>query len=113
MPNIEVTTSLDGDQVIIALAGECDLTTRDPVASVLAEAVDRCAVVIVDLAGLRFIDSTCINELITAHHAARRRDGHVYVRGASGMVATVLGVTGVDALLAIPSGHGPGTESHR
>jgi len=110
MADVDVTTSLDGDQAVVALAGECDLTSRDPVASALADAVGRCAVVIVDLAGLSFIDSTGINELIAAHHAARHRHGRVYVRGASGAVATVLDVTGVGALLALPSGDGPGTD---
>jgi len=113
MPNVEVTTSFDGDEAIVALAGECDLSTREPVASALADAVDQCAVVIVDLAGLTFIDSTCINELIAAHHAARHRDGRIYVRGASGTVATVLDVTGVGALLALPPLDGPGPAAHR
>jgi anti-anti-sigma factor len=113
MPDVQVTTSLDGDQVVVALAGECDLTTRGPVGLALSDAVDQCAVVIVDLAGLRFIDSTGINELIAAHHAARHRHGRLYVRGASGTVATVLDVTGVAALLALPPGDGSEADVQR
>jgi anti-anti-sigma factor len=114
MPGLEVTTSFDGGQgVVVTLVGECDLSTRDRVASAFADAVDRFAVVIVDLAGLTFIDSTGINELIAAHHAARAHDGRVYLRGASGTVATVLDVTGVATLLALPSGDDPGGDARR
>ena len=102
MPGFEVTISLEGKRLVVAPSGECDLAERAAFAAVLADSVDRCLVVVVDLAELSFIDSSGINELVAAHHAARRRNGHLYVRNAFGMVAGVLAITGVSELLALP-----------
>ena len=100
MPNFEVKTSIDGEQLVVSLSGECDLTVRDELASALLDAVDRSRVVVVDLAALTFLDSSGIHELVTARHAARQRDGQLSVRNATGVVATVLELTGVGKLLA-------------
>ncbi len=101
MPSFEARASLAGDRTVVALFGECDLTTRAEMAAVLAEAVAGSPVVVVDLAGLAFIDSSGIHELVTAYHAAREQGRELYLRSASGIVATVLQVTGVGELLRL------------
>jgi anti-sigma B factor antagonist len=108
MLNFEAKTSTEDGRLVVSLSGECDLTVRAELAAVLARAVGRSAVVIVDLADLAFLDSSGIHELVTAYHAARDREGHLYLRKASGVVATVLELTGVDKLLGHPGdGDGP------
>lgn len=105
MPNFEAKT-LHGQYPVVSLSGECDLATcaelADALASALAGAVAEPPVVVVDLGGLVFIDSSGVHQLVMAHHAARERNGHVYVRNACGSVATVLELTGVGELLALP-----------
>jgi anti-anti-sigma factor len=100
MASFEVTTSAQPGRVVVSLAGECDLDVRDEVVAVLLRAVDGAPVVVVDLAGLDFLDSSGLHGLITAHHAAVARGGRVSVVNASGVVADVLDVTGVGELLA-------------
>jgi anti-sigma B factor antagonist len=102
MPGFEARTSRDGDGIVIALAGECDLAVRADLAAALQAAVEKSRTVVVDLTDLAFVDSSGVHELVTAYHAARDRSGGLYVRNASGVVAAVLEVTGVGELLAVP-----------
>ena len=95
------TTEQDG-LVRVALAGECDLAVCAQLDEVLTAAVSRAPIVVVDLAGLAFLDSSGVHGLITAHHAALRRGGRLVAVNARGAVATVLDLTGVGKLLGPP-----------
>lgn len=110
MSDFAATTSTEGKRLVVSLAGECDLTVRTQLASVLTEAVNRSPTVVVDLAALAFLDSSGIHELITAHHLALERRRHVYVRNASGIVASMLDLTGIDELLRLPDGEDGSTQ---
>jgi anti-anti-sigma factor len=103
MSGFEVTTSGGADRAVVALAGECDLTVRDELTSVLLAAVDKAPVVMVDLAALSFLDSSGIHALVTAYHAARDGGRALYAVNATGVVAHVLELTGVGELLSPPA----------
>jgi anti-anti-sigma factor len=100
----KATRLTEGEWVVVALSGECDLSERATLATELGAAVADCHTVVVDLTDLGFIDSAGIHELVKAYHAARERQNNLYVRNASGIVASVLEITGVGELLALPSG---------
>jgi anti-sigma B factor antagonist len=100
MARFEATTSDEPGRVRVRLAGECDLAVAEDLSDVLLAAVDRAPTVVVDLAELKFLDSTGVHGLVTAHHAARNRGGRLYVVNPTGAVATVLDLTGVAALLS-------------
>jgi anti-sigma B factor antagonist len=108
MALFEATTSAADGRVVVSLAGECDLTTREELTTVLLAAVDIAPVIVVDLTGLRFIDSSGVHGLITGHHAARRQGHRLHVVNAGGAVAGVLELTGVGELLAPPPADGTG-----
>ena len=110
MAPFEARTSAEHGRAVVSLLGECDLTTRDELTTVLLTAVDSAPVIVVDLAGLRFIDSSGVHGLVTGHHAARRQGRRLHVVNAGGAVAHVLEVTGVGELLAPPA-NGAGTAS--
>jgi anti-sigma B factor antagonist len=103
MAHFEARTSAEPGGVVVALTGECDLSGRDELTSVLLAAVSADRVVFVDMAGLTFIDSSGVHGLVTAHHAARQAGGRLYVVNAGGTVAAVLDVTGIGALLSPPA----------
>ncbi|HWS34438.1 MAG TPA: STAS domain-containing protein [Actinoplanes sp.] len=107
MANFEARTSATSGRITVSLTGECDLSVRDRLTAVLLDAVHRSRTVLVDLAGLDFLDSSGVHSLITAHHAAKHTGGHVYLINADGTVASVLAVTGLDTLLRAPA------EEHR
>jgi anti-sigma B factor antagonist len=96
-------TSVEPQETIVALHGECDLSVSDELTSVLLAAVRSAEIVTVDMSELTFLDSSGLHALVTAHHAARDCGRHMYVVAPSGMVATVLDITGVGALLSPPA----------
>lgn len=100
MARFAATTSDEPGGVRVALAGDCDLAVRDELTATLLAAVGRAAEVTVDLADVRFLDSSGVHGLVEAHRAAVGRGGRVYVENPTGAVAAVLDVTGVRDLLA-------------
>ncbi|WP_328469562.1 STAS domain-containing protein [Actinoplanes sp. NBC_00393] len=103
MANFEARTAAGPDRITVSLAGECDLSAREHLTAVLLDALQRTNAVFVDLARLTFLDSSGVHGLITAHHAAKNRNARVYVVNATGPVAAVLELTGLDALLRAPA----------
>ncbi|MEV8507127.1 STAS domain-containing protein [Actinoplanes sp. NPDC051475] len=99
MAHFQAVTSTRADRAVVALTGECDLAGRDRLTAVLRAALDSAELVVVDLAGLTFIDSSGIHGLVTAHRAAQSSGRRVELVNASGAVAAVLELTGVDRLL--------------
>jgi anti-sigma B factor antagonist len=104
MASFESRTAAGQGRVTVLLFGDCDLNARDQLTAVLLDAVSRAKAVFVDVSRVAFFDSTGVHALVTAHHAARRRDGRLYVVNAGGPVAAVLELTGLDALLQAPAG---------
>src|SRR4051794_4461351 len=103
MARFEATTSTQSDRVVVSLTGECDLSVREELTTVLLGAVSQAREVVVDLGGLGFLDSSGVHGLVTAYHAAREEGGFLYVINANGVVATVLDLTGVAELLRPPA----------
>jgi anti-sigma B factor antagonist len=106
MTQFEVRTSAEPGRVVVALAGECDLATKDELASALRAAVTSAETVVVDVAELEFLDSSGVHGLVAAHRATLGRGGRLYVVNARGPVAHVLDMTGVAELLKPPAGNG-------
>jgi anti-sigma B factor antagonist len=66
------TLDRDGDTVIVALRGEVDVLTVDQVRLALSEAIAaRPTDIVVDLAGLSFIDSTGLGALVFGFQRSR------------------------------------------
>ncbi|MEV0716871.1 STAS domain-containing protein [Asanoa sp. NPDC050611] len=111
MVQFQARTFAEPERTVVSVSGECDLTVREQFTSVLVSAVDEAAVVVVDLAGLRFMDSSGVHGLIVGYHAARDKRRRFYVVNAAGEVARVLELTGLDGLLSPPvDGHGGAEE---
>ena len=102
MTLFEVSTSAQPGRAVVALSGEGDLAVREELTTALLDAVAVAPVVVVDLAALRFLDSTGIHALVMAHQAAQREGVRLFVVNAGGVVADVLDLTGVADLLAPP-----------
>ncbi|MET0419607.1 MAG: STAS domain-containing protein [Actinoplanes sp.] len=103
MAHFEARTSTAPGRIVVTLTGECDLATQAELTSVLSAAVRGAPVVVVDVGGLRFLDSTGLHGLVTAHQEARAKGRHLYAVNAAGAVATVLDITGIGNLLRPPA----------
>lgn len=97
---LEATTVSNADSVSVHLRGELDLATADRAEDALlaAEAQERSSVIL-DLSGLRFIDSTGLRLVLRAHR--RSREGGARLRLVEGPpeVQRVFRVTGTESLL--------------
>lgn len=68
------TISHEDDTITVSVAGEWDFAATLAFESELDRCVDEAPVVVLDLSGLTFIDSTAIGAILSANTRARERD---------------------------------------
>ena len=86
---------------VLALRGELDITDAEELSARLAAVVAREPWVIVDLAGLAFIDCSSFRVLAGARDLARAAGGDVLLAGPRGSVARLLMLTGWDVVFPV------------
>ena len=75
MTTLNVETDRKADRTVIVLSGELDLSTASSVEAELASAEKkRPPLIVMDLRGLQFMDSTGLRLLLAADSRARRED---------------------------------------
>ncbi|HEX8083297.1 MAG TPA: anti-sigma factor antagonist [Solirubrobacteraceae bacterium] len=86
-----------GDRLSVRATGDVDLATVARLNETLCAEEGDAATVVVDLRGVRFIDSSGLAALVSAHQRARRRGARlVAVRGDDTAVAQVLASTALE-----------------
>lgn len=105
MLNAELSVSAHGGYALVALCGELDLADAPVVASRLIAAVTAFGPsIIVDLAGLEFIDCCGLGILVRVLKWTRDSGGDMYLVGPQRRVRRVLEMTGlVDVFSVYPS----------
>jgi anti-sigma B factor antagonist len=105
MFNIDLSVGDFDSYAVVALFGELDLLDTSDVASHLIAAVAACGPsIIVDLAGLRFIDSCGLEVLVRALRWTRESGGDLSLAAPQQQVRRVLGITGlIDVFSVYPS----------
>jgi anti-sigma B factor antagonist len=99
--DLDVTTSVLGDDAVLSVDGEIDLTScgqlRDEI-----EAIDleRAPNVVIDLTHVGFIDSTGLSVLVGAARRARQ-DGRRFGVVAEGHLHELLHLTGLDTVMTV------------
>ncbi|WP_290856620.1 STAS domain-containing protein [Hamadaea sp.] len=91
------------DATAVIVRGDVDLTTVAQLTEELQSATQGEQDVVIDLAGVTFIDSTGVRALVEAYRSARQAGLQLSVRGARHWVARVLEVTGVATMLSAQS----------
>jgi anti-anti-sigma factor len=89
----------------IALAGEIDLSTRQALAAAIEDAFEQMGVtnMIVDMAGVTFMDCCGLGALIQGRALAEKRSCAYQVCGVTGLARKVMEMTGVlDMLCGTP-----------
>src|SRR4051812_537269 len=104
MTRFEAGTTGGDHEGGVALSGEGDLAAREECMAALMAAVSAAPLVVVDLSGVTFLDSSGVHALVTAYRAALDRGGRLTIVNASGMVEHVLDITGVGGLLSPQDG---------
>jgi len=97
---MEIHTSIDGIVATIVLSGR--LTVSDQPGSLKQAAADAVAAgakaVVLDLAGVPYIDSTRLGELIAVHVTVTRNGGRLVVAAATSHITNLLKVAGLEGI---------------
>jgi anti-sigma B factor antagonist len=105
MFNVELSAGSPGGHAVVALYGELDLADAPGLASHLITAVAAYGPsIIVDLAGLAFIDSCGLGVLVRVLKWTRESGGDMALAAPQQQVRRILGVTGlIDVFPIYPS----------
>ncbi|MFI1064255.1 STAS domain-containing protein [Streptomyces spororaveus] len=87
--------------VVLALAGELDHDTAQPLRDALDSALAPGRRILVDLAGLGFCDSTGLNVLLNTRLDAQQAGAVLELVGLRGPVARMFRITGADGVFPI------------
>jgi anti-sigma B factor antagonist len=92
MPDMDLGSAECGGYAVVALRGELDLIDAADVADALEAFAAREPRIIVDLAGLEFIDASGISALVRGRRHARDAGGDVLLAAPQRLVRQVLAI---------------------
>jgi anti-sigma B factor antagonist len=87
---------------LVQITGEADVTNTDQLRRQLdAEVSQRPRMLIIDLSGLRFMDSSALHELLRVNRALDRQGGALALVSPQAAVAKILRLTTADRLIPV------------
>lgn len=99
---LRVSVTNGDSYTVIALAGESDVYTYDQLHGALeSEAAKGVSLLIVDLSGLEFMDSTGVQVLLDIRVMTSDRGGKLALASPQNTVARVLNLVGADQLIPV------------
>lgn len=99
---LRVSVTSGDSHTVVVLAGESDVYTYDQLRSALETAAGTgAALLIVDLSGLEFMDSTGVQVLLDIRVMMSDRGGKLALAGPQNTVARVLNLVGADQLIPV------------
>ncbi|HWL36415.1 MAG TPA: STAS domain-containing protein [Frankiaceae bacterium] len=87
--------------VVLALTGDVDLASAPELRTCLAGAVERHPAVVVDLAGVEFMDSTGLGVLVAAYNRAAATDRRLVIARPQRIVRNALRLVQVDSVIDV------------
>lgn len=101
---LHVTRADDGTTATLALVGEIDLASAHLLVDSIDDAITEGArTVVLDFAGVTFINSTGLGAMVAATKRLRAEDGDLVLRQFRGIPASALATTGLDRFFTIES----------
>ena len=103
--DLALDTHEEGPWLVVAVAGELDLSTAPDLQRRLTSAIDAGRTrVAVDMRQVSFMDSSALGVLVGCLKHAREREGDVVLVGIDGSPRKVLSLTGLDRVFtAVPT----------
>ncbi|MGC4815314.1 STAS domain-containing protein [Micromonospora sp. DT228] len=87
---------------VVEVAGDLDMSTTPELRDQLRQLVESgVKVVVVDLSGVGFLDSSGLGTLVVAYKDLRERGGSLSLAGVGRSVRTVLSITSVDRVIDV------------
>jgi len=102
-PTLRVTTGAAGQTTVIHVAGDLDLATAGQLRGHLRDVLDKGAVrrLVLDLAGLEFMDVTGLNVLVDAQRVVSNDGGTLALRSPRPMVLRMLKLLALDEVVPV------------
>ena len=101
-PALRTTVEQSGSSVVVCVHGELDLATAPALRQALLDAATGTPVdVVVDLAGVPFVDATSLGALLTAAEAVRTAGGELRLASPSRMLRLMLRLLDLEAALPL------------
>jgi anti-sigma B factor antagonist len=97
---LTVTTVERDGVVVLAATGEIDRESRDVLGDAAGTATGE-GLLVIDLTGVTFCDSSGLSLFVELHRKARVSGGELRLAGLQDMVATVVRATNLDRLLLL------------
>jgi anti-sigma B factor antagonist len=102
-PGLTVESREDGNACVLALTGELSLADASALERRLEQVLTTNATtIVVDLAGVEFIDSTGLSVLVRAQQQATERGIELGVANPNAQAARLLSLTGLAERLTLP-----------
>ena len=102
LPPLDVDVAHTAYGALVSIAGELDIATVPRLIDALAaEPAATAGALVVDLAGVTFMDSTGLGELVKLEHALAARAGRLAIACPEGPARLLLDVTGLTEQLAV------------
>lgn len=98
---LEVSTADDVGWTVLAVTGEIDISTAAVFEDALQGAIKTSKQVVVDLSGVRFMDSTGLGVLMRAQKHQDGVGAFLRLAAPSDRVVRILGVTQLDSVFAV------------
>jgi len=98
-----IVHAVQGKTILVALRGELDLKTADPLREALDALVDRYSDkhLTIDLTDVEFIDSSGLGVLLGRYRRLKPAGRHLSLTGVRPAVRSVLELAGLDAIISI------------
>jgi anti-anti-sigma factor len=93
------TVSRDGDAILIYVAGEIDIATVERLRDAIEPHLGPQQTIILDLSGVEFMDSSCINLLVQARGTLTADGGSLFLRDPSVAAHRLVTIMGLEDLL--------------
>ena len=100
-PRINLSSRECDGRAVVALCGELDVADAASAAAALIAVAARVRELIVDLAGLEFIDCSGLAALLLAREQARKAGGDLLLAAPQDQVLRVLAVAGLAGVFAV------------
>jgi anti-anti-sigma factor len=100
-PQLEIARRAEPYGVRLIVRGEIDLASVSALDRELRDAESAGRRIVLDLAGLAFIDSTGIHTLVSAQHRADTNGHELVLKDVPAHARRLFSITGIDALLSI------------
>jgi anti-sigma B factor antagonist len=105
----ELTWLTEGEpteELVVTLTGELDISNVERFeGELMALERDRPPMLVLDLKGVRFIDSTGLSLLLNADARARRQDRHVTIISGNGAARRIMRTVALDQILDVKVDH--------